>query len=100
MFMIIITITVLLIILFSLKMQTIAAHFPAPNIVYIKAEQSINYSMPLDNRTSFRTLKYVNSNKTFEATITCVGSFYNQSCLFTNLYYVDSTFTVLTLYGR
>ncbi|CAF5002655.1 unnamed protein product, partial [Rotaria sp. Silwood1] len=32
-------------------------------------------------------------------TIQCVGSLYNQSCLYHNLYYVDSEFMVLTVKG-
>ena len=38
-------------------------------------------------------------NQSLETTIQCVGSHYNQSCLFKNLYYVDSTFTILTVKG-
>jgi hypothetical protein len=41
-----------------------------------------------------------NSNRIFETTIECVGSTYNQSCLYKNLYYVDSQFIVLTVTGR
>ncbi|CAF3641741.1 unnamed protein product [Adineta steineri] len=38
-------------------------------------------------------------NSTLETKIQCLGPLYNQSCLFTNLYYVDSTFTILTIKG-
>ncbi|CAF3911112.1 unnamed protein product [Adineta steineri] len=39
------------------------------------------------------------SNKTLETKIQCLGPLYNQSCLFKNLYYVDNTFTILTIKG-
>jgi len=38
-------------------------------------------------------------NQTLETTVQCLGHPYNQSCLFKNLYYVDSTFTILTVRG-
>ncbi|CAF1144011.1 unnamed protein product [Rotaria sordida] len=44
--------------------------------------------------------KFIHHNKTLETTIECVGSLYNQSCLYHNLYYVDSTFMILTVKGR
>ena len=40
------------------------------------------------------------SYRTLETTIQCIGSSYNQSCLYTNLYYVDGVFTILTVKGR
>ena len=47
---------------------------------------------------SNRTLK--RSSQVLETTIQCIGSSYNQSCLYTNLYYVDGAFTILTVKGR
>ncbi|CAF1092472.1 unnamed protein product [Rotaria sordida] len=44
--------------------------------------------------------KFIHQNKTFETTIECIGSLYNQSCLYHNLYYVDSTFMILTVKGK
>ena len=39
-------------------------------------------------------------NRTLESTIECVGSLNNQSCLYRNLYYVDRSFTILTVKDR
>ena len=41
----------------------------------------------------------IQGNITFETTIQCLGHPYNQSCLFKNLYYVDSEFMILTVNG-
>jgi hypothetical protein len=49
---------------------------------------------------SFTNSIFNHSNKTLETTIECVGSLYNQSCLYKNLYYVNSTFMILTVKGR
>ncbi|CAF3120328.1 unnamed protein product, partial [Rotaria sp. Silwood2] len=49
---------------------------------------------------SFTDSKFTHQNKTLETTIQCVGSLYNQSCLYHNLYYVDSAFTILTIKGQ
>ena len=38
--------------------------------------------------------------QTLETTIRCIGSSYNQSCLYRNLYYVDGAFTILSVKGR
>jgi hypothetical protein len=40
------------------------------------------------------------ANGVLETLVECVGPLYNQSCLYTNLYYVNSTFMVLTIKGR
>jgi hypothetical protein len=48
----------------------------------------------------FTNSTFSHSNKTLETTIECVGSLYNQSCLYKNLYYVNSTFMILTVKGR
>ncbi|CAF1085631.1 unnamed protein product [Adineta steineri] len=39
------------------------------------------------------------SDKILETKIQCIGPLYNQSCLFKNLYYIDSTFTILIVKG-
>ncbi|CAF5024723.1 unnamed protein product, partial [Rotaria sp. Silwood1] len=44
--------------------------------------------------------KFIHHNKTVETTIECVGSLYNQSCLYRNLYYVDNWFMILTVKGK
>ncbi|CAF4450192.1 unnamed protein product, partial [Rotaria sp. Silwood2] len=43
---------------------------------------------------------FIHRNKTLETTIQCVGSLYNQSCLYYNLYYVDGSFMILTVKGN
>ncbi|CAF1144067.1 unnamed protein product [Rotaria sordida] len=43
---------------------------------------------------------FIHYNKTLETTIECVGSPYNQSCLYHNLYYVDSWYMILTVKGK
>ena len=86
-----VTISMLLIILLSLISYVFSV---------IQAKQSTVYSMPLYDQTPLHTLKFLNHNNTLETTIACVGSLYNQSCLYTNLYYVDSTFTIFTLHGK
>ncbi|CAF4871394.1 unnamed protein product [Rotaria sp. Silwood1] len=48
---------------------------------------------------TYTNSKFIHHNKTVETTIECVGSLYNQSCLYHNLYYVDSEFMVLTVKG-
>jgi hypothetical protein len=40
------------------------------------------------------------TNSTLETSIQCVGSLYNQSCLYKNLYYIDNAFMILTVKGR
>ena len=49
----------------------------------------------LDENTTFSY-----QNRTLETTIRCVGSAYNQTCLYQNLYYVDGQFIILTIKGR
>ncbi|CAF3875256.1 unnamed protein product [Rotaria sp. Silwood1] len=44
--------------------------------------------------------KFIHHNKTLETTIECVGSLYNQSCLYRNLYYFDHWFMILTVKGK
>ncbi|CAF1439124.1 unnamed protein product [Rotaria sordida] len=44
--------------------------------------------------------KFIHHNKTLETTIQCVGSPYNQSCLYHNLYYVNSWYMILTVKGK
>ncbi len=46
------------------------------------------------------TLTHDNNHRTLETTIRCVGPLYNQSCLFRNLYYTDTSFMILTIKGR
>ncbi|CAF1367828.1 unnamed protein product [Adineta steineri] len=58
----------------------------------------------LINETNKYNLSFTNStliytNRTLETKIQCIGSLYNQSCLFQNLYYVDNTFTILIVKG-
>ncbi|CAF4227638.1 unnamed protein product, partial [Adineta steineri] len=48
---------------------------------------------------SFTNSTLVYSNRTLETKVQCIGSLYNQSCLFKNLYYVDNTFTILIVKG-
>lgn len=43
---------------------------------------------------------FLRANESLETTVECVGHLHNQSCLYKNLYYVDSTFWVLTIKGR
>ncbi|CAF3271884.1 unnamed protein product, partial [Rotaria sp. Silwood2] len=49
---------------------------------------------------TFTDSKFTHKNKTLETTIQCVGSLYNQSCLYHNLYYVDSEFMILSVKGQ
>ncbi|CAF0863716.1 unnamed protein product [Adineta ricciae] len=48
--------------------------------------------------SSNQSLSY--NNKTLETTVQCVGPVYNQSCLYQNLYYINSVFTMLLVKGR
>ena len=43
--------------------------------------------------------KIPHSSQSFETTVQCLGHSYNQSCLFKNLYYINSTFMILTVKG-
>ena len=43
---------------------------------------------------------FLEANKSLETNVRCVGDSHNQSCLYKNLYYVDSTFWVLSVKGR
>ncbi|CAF1191207.1 unnamed protein product [Adineta ricciae] len=54
----------------------------------------------IKGRINLKDLSSIHVNQTLESTVQCVGSLYNQSCLFQNLYYVDSTFTMLIVKGR
>src|ERR1700722_7732227 len=54
-----------------------------------------NIELQISNKRTNST--FIHSNKTLETTIQCVGSLYNQSCLYKNLYYVDSAFMILTV---
>jgi hypothetical protein len=49
---------------------------------------------------SFTNSTFIVHKTTFETTIQCIGSLYNQSCLYKNLYYVDSNFMTLTIKGK
>ncbi|CAF3687979.1 unnamed protein product [Rotaria sp. Silwood1] len=49
---------------------------------------------------SFINSRFIHQNETLETTIQCVGSLYNQSCLYHNLYYVNNEFMILTVKGR
>ncbi|CAF1221638.1 unnamed protein product [Adineta ricciae] len=66
----------------------------------------LKQNSPLENELSDESIKYttksarIDLNATLETTVRCVGSVYNQSCLFENLYYVDSTFTMLIVKGK
>jgi hypothetical protein len=98
-FVITVTITSLFI-LFSLILQTEPVNFQSLNVLNRKNNQSINYEISLANeKLSSDSWNFINHNRRLETTIKCVGSLYNQSCLYTNLYYVDSTFTVLIVNG-
>jgi hypothetical protein len=94
----------LFIIYSSLIQQIKFNNFQFFNITNIKNNQSIQYSsstkLLLQNKKYFNDLRFFDNNKTFETTIKCVGSLYNQSCLFQNLYYVDGEFMILTVKGR
>ncbi|CAF3354745.1 unnamed protein product [Rotaria socialis] len=52
------------------------------------------------NSLTFTDSRFIHQNKTWETTVQCVGSLYNQSCLYHNLYYVDGTFMILTVEGN
>ncbi|CAF2093410.1 unnamed protein product [Rotaria magnacalcarata] len=63
---------------------------------------------PIGQQEAFEISKHImnfthsrlfSRNKILETTIVCVGSSYNQSCLYHNLYYVDSAFMILTVNG-
>ena len=43
-----------------------------------------------------KILSDIRENRIFETTIECVGSSYNRSCLYKNLYYAAATFIILT----
>ncbi|CAF5107008.1 unnamed protein product [Rotaria sp. Silwood1] len=86
------------------KNQTNQQHYS--NIQYVNnslssstAEKS--FRLEINKHTlTFTNSKFIHQNKTLETTIQCVGSLYNQSCLYHNLYYVDNAFTVLTVKGK
>ncbi|CAF0801807.1 unnamed protein product [Adineta steineri] len=73
-----------------------------PNII-----NSPNFTIstkPLTNKTDKYSLYSINStlsssDETLETKMQCIGPLYNQSCLFKNLYYVDSWFTILLVKG-
>ncbi|CAF2742892.1 unnamed protein product [Rotaria sp. Silwood2] len=78
---------------------------------YINASNAQNNSIATTSEKSllleinkhiltFTDSKFIYQNKTLETTIQCVGSLYNQSCLYHNLYYVDSAFMILTVKGK
>jgi hypothetical protein len=70
------------------------------NVLNTKHNLSIKCAIPLENqKTKLKNWNFINHNRKLETTVKCVGSLYNQSCLYTNLYYVNSTFTVLTVNG-
>lgn len=75
-----------------LKNQRIQS--PIESVWNVGKNQIHKSNLPL---TDFRSM---NDNHTLETTIQCVGSIYNQSCLYFNLYYVDSTFMILIVKGR
>ena len=71
-----------------------------PKIKY-NSNNTISLIEEINKHTlSFISLSSIYDNKTFETTIQCIGSLYNQSCLYKNLYYVDSTFMILTVKGK
>jgi len=94
-----IIIIILFFIFFVPKQEIKSSYFKFSKI---KNNRSFEYPTSVqsssENKISFNNLRYLN-NTTFETKIKCIGSLYNQSCLFENLYYVDSAFTILTVNG-
>ncbi|CAF0975513.1 unnamed protein product [Adineta steineri] len=60
---------------------------------------SPNFTISKESLTNETNSTLTSSDKKLETKIQCIGPLYNQSCLFTNLYYVDSTFTILIING-
>ncbi|CAF3644292.1 unnamed protein product [Adineta steineri] len=60
---------------------------------------SPNFTISKESLTNETNSTLTSSDKKLETRIQCIGPLYNQSCLFTNLYYVDSTFTILIING-
>ncbi|CAF4332468.1 unnamed protein product, partial [Adineta steineri] len=56
-----------------------------------------NITISAESLANETNLTLISSDKTLETRIQCISPLYNQSCLFKNLYYVDSTFTTLTI---
>lgn len=51
----------------------------------------------LPNRVLFQSYDIlIQHNKNLETSVECIGHLYNQSCLFKNLYYTESSFLILT----
>ena len=66
-----------------------------------RAISSVHMNRTLDGHFRSQTDTYfLGANRSLETTVECIGDLYNQSCLYKNLYYVDSTFWVLTIKGR
>jgi hypothetical protein len=66
---------------------------------YLKRSISLSEEINKHN-FSFTNSTFIDHQTTFETTIQCIGSLYNQSCLYKNLYYVDSNFMILTIKGK
>lgn len=69
-----------------------ASHIPSFNWHLTTPQNS------LEQRLFEKSKKFTNNKEKviFETTVECVGSSYNRSCLFKNLYYLNSAFTILT----
>ena len=87
---------ILSILLSSSEWRIIPFYPPLLNGSDINNNQSTE-SLVREHQTSFRSLESFDHNRTLETTVRCVGAPNNQSCLFTNLYFVDWIFTILTL---
>ncbi|CAF4147821.1 unnamed protein product, partial [Rotaria magnacalcarata] len=66
----------------------------------MKSSAGFSLSETTKNILTLTDSRFIRQNKTWETTIQCVGSLYNQSCLYHNLYYVDGTFMILTVEGN
>lgn len=60
----------------------------------------MSYLQTSQTKNSQKNLLFLQNNGSKETFVECVGPFYNQSCLYRNLYYVNRTFLVLTVKGR
>ncbi|CAF4490791.1 unnamed protein product [Rotaria sp. Silwood2] len=69
------------------------------NLISSTSEKSLVLEIN-KHTTSFTDSKFIHQNNKLETTIQCIGSLYNQSCLYHNLYYVDSAFMILTVKGQ
>lgn len=83
------------------------SHSKLKNIICDKKPTESNI-MPVVNRNHlsddyvFSRLGslFLGENNSLETTVRCVGPLRNQSCLYKNLYYINSTFMILIVKGR